>query len=71
MGICVFKKGTYFLNAYFQVGDGHTTEYKYLESIVEVIVEGPLKLSDGWDKFIYAPQHGFVPINVKNSRVIN
>lgn len=70
MGICVFKKGAYFLNAYFQVGDGHTTEYKYLESIIEVIVEGPLKLSDSWDKFIYAPQHGFVPINVKNSRVV-
>jgi lipopolysaccharide transport system ATP-binding protein len=71
MGICVFKKGTYFLNAYFQVGDGQTTEYKYVESIIEVIVEGPLKLCDGWDKFIYAPQHGFVPLNVQKSRIVN
>jgi lipopolysaccharide transport system ATP-binding protein len=70
MGICVFKKGTYLLNAYFQVGDGHTTEYKYLENILEVIVEGPLKLCDGWDKFIYAPQHGFVPINVRKLRMV-
>lgn len=70
MGICVFKKGSYVLNAYFQVGDGHTTEYKYLESIMEVIIEGPLKICNDWDKFIYAPQHGFVAINVKNSRVV-
>ena len=71
MGTCVFKKGTYFLNAYFQVGDGHTTEYKYLENIIDVVVEGPLKPCEDWDKFIYAPQHGFVAINVKNSRVVN
>lgn len=71
MGTCVFKKGTYFLNVYFQVGNGHTTEYKYLEKIIEVVVEGPLKPCKDWDKFIYAPQHGFVPINVKKSRVFN
>jgi lipopolysaccharide transport system ATP-binding protein len=71
MGTCVFKKGTYFLNAYFQVGDGHTTEYKYLENIIDIVVEGPLKPCEDWDKFIYAPQHGYVAINVKNSRVVN
>jgi lipopolysaccharide transport system ATP-binding protein len=70
MGLCVFKKGTYHLNSYFQIGDGHTTEYKYAENIIEVLVEEPLKPCDDWDKFIYAPQHGFVPINVKNASVL-
>jgi lipopolysaccharide transport system ATP-binding protein len=69
MGLCVFKKGTYYLNAYFQIGDGHTTEYKYMENIIELLVEEPLKPCESWDRFIYAPQHGFVPINVKKASV--
>lgn len=65
MGICAFKKGTYVLNAYFQIGDGHKLENKYVENYTEFIVEGPLKPSLDWNKFIDYPQHGYVSLNVR------
>ena len=67
MGMCAFKKGTYILNAYFQVGDGHKLENKYEENYTEFTVEGPLRPSLDWNKFIDYPQHGYVSLNVRKA----
>jgi lipopolysaccharide transport system ATP-binding protein len=65
LGECVIKEGSYTLNVFFQMGDNRGLSL-YQKNITTLNIRPGVTQNKNWRRYIYATQHGFVPLDLKN-----